>query len=245
MIDPRKHVRPGQPLALAASQVNFLNSLMQASSMPAAGPLGGWNFTGNQVLVKNSTASNVPRWGVLQITDILLDPNDGDVQRREYESMPCVVGSTPSGVRTQKLVIAVEPIAVGKIGRCAIGGVTQAKLATGSGVSAAMRARATDGDVTVLTPDLWGPVEILWRNDEWALVRLDQANPVQLGKTTAEWAKGATATIDVYEGSPLYETNSLRTLSECVNKFVTVANDKWVIVAQAGSGYWYLIAAEC
>lgn len=74
----------------------------------------------------------------------------------------------------------------------------------------------------------------------------DDGDPVRLGKTTAAWTKGTTATIDLYEsGTPPSENSSSATLTECVNKFANVASGKWVIVARGGNGYWYLIAAEC
>jgi hypothetical protein len=73
----------------------------------------------------------------------------------------------------------------------------------------------------------------------------DGGDPVRLGKTTATWTKGTTATIDLYpNGTPPSETAS-GTLSGCVNKFATVASGKWVMVARGGNGYWYLISAEC
>jgi hypothetical protein len=75
----------------------------------------------------------------------------------------------------------------------------------------------------------------------------EDGDPVRLGKTTAAWAKGTTATINVWEsGTPPNETQTTgQTLENCVNKFANVATGKWVIVARGGNGYWYLIAAEC
>lgn len=76
----------------------------------------------------------------------------------------------------------------------------------------------------------------------------DDGDPVRLGKTTSAWTKGTTATIDLYEeGTPPSETakSPPDTLIGCVNKFATVASGKWVMVARAGNGNWYLIAAEC
>jgi hypothetical protein len=74
----------------------------------------------------------------------------------------------------------------------------------------------------------------------------DDGDPVRLGKTTDAWTKGTLATIDLYEeGTPPSETTSSETLEDCVNKFATVGSGKWVIVAKAANGSWYLIAAEC
>lgn len=72
-------------------------------------------------------------------------------------------------------------------------------------------------------------------------------DPVRLGKTTATWTKGTTATINVWEdGTPPNETQtSGSTITGCVNKFATVASGKWVIVAKGANGSYYLIAAEC
>jgi hypothetical protein len=73
----------------------------------------------------------------------------------------------------------------------------------------------------------------------------DGGDPVRLGRTTSAWNKGATATIDLYEsGTPPSETAS-GTLANCVNKFANVPSGKWVMVAKAANGSWYLISAEC
>ncbi len=75
----------------------------------------------------------------------------------------------------------------------------------------------------------------------------DDSEPVRLGKTSAAWAKGATATIDVWEdGTPGSETQTTgATLTGCVNKFAAVATGKWVMLAKGANGSYYLIAAEC
>lgn len=72
-------------------------------------------------------------------------------------------------------------------------------------------------------------------------------NTVRLCKTSATWNKGSLATLDVYEsGTPPNETQSSGvTIADCVNKFATVQSGKFVMIAQAGNGRWYLIAAEC
>ena len=73
-------------------------------------------------------------------------------------------------------------------------------------------------------------------------------DPVRLGKTTADWDKGTLATIELYEeGTPPGETKKspAETLADCVNKFSDVATEKWVMVAKAANGSWYLISAEC
>ena len=75
----------------------------------------------------------------------------------------------------------------------------------------------------------------------------DDGEPVRLGKTSAAWAKGTLATINVWEsGTPPSETQtSGATLANCVNKFAAVATGKWVMLAKGANGSYYLIAAEC
>lgn len=69
---------------------------------------------------------------------------------------------------------------------------------------------------------------------------------MRLGKTTATWTKGTLATIALWEsGTAPNETSSSRTIADCVNKFATVAANKWVALARGPGGRHYLIAAEC
>jgi hypothetical protein len=73
-------------------------------------------------------------------------------------------------------------------------------------------------------------------------------DPIRIGKTTSTWTKGSLATITLYEsGTPPNETTGspTQTLENCVNKFGDVQSGKWVSVAKAANGSWYLIAAEC
>ena len=71
---------------------------------------------------------------------------------------------------------------------------------------------------------------------------------VRLGKTTSAWNKGTLTDILLYEdGDPPNETTSdvRETLTGCVNKFADIEDDKWVMLAKARNGRWYVIAAEC
>jgi hypothetical protein len=99
-----------------------------------------------------------------------------------------------------------------------------------------------------------GPARVLWRQSGtgtvWGLVRIDDGggDPIRIGKTTSTWTKGSLATITLYEsGTPPNETTGspTQTLENCVNKFGDVQSGKWVSVARAANGSWYLIASEC
>ena len=76
---------------------------------------------------------------------------------------------------------------------------------------------------------------------------VDGGGAVRLCKTTAAWSKNTTATLNVWaDGTPPNETQTAgETVEDVVNKFAAVAADKFCMIANAGNGSWYLIAAEC
>lgn len=76
----------------------------------------------------------------------------------------------------------------------------------------------------------------------------DGGDPIKIGKTTAIWAKGTLADVEIYDqGTPPSETKKspAEVVEDCVNKFATVEADKWVAIAKASNGSWYMISAEC
>lgn len=76
----------------------------------------------------------------------------------------------------------------------------------------------------------------------------DDFEPVRLGKTTEAWPKGTLADVELYEGgSPGSEAKAspVLKLKGCVNKFADVETGRWVMLALAMNGSYYLIAAEC
>jgi hypothetical protein len=214
-VDPRQHVSPGDPISLAAEQINGLNRLLGTS-----GGFGG-PATGEQpvpytwVLCRSSVT--VARWGVLAITGLEITPATAKGQA-SFESMPLVTGATPSATTTA-WGIAVEPIAAGKVGRLAVGGVVQAK-----------------------TSDLGrcGGYQLLWRDATWALIQI--GGGLRLGTISATWSKGGTATVTDRYGddtarptsSTFTATNNIATLtltSGTMRVACTKVDDKWLLVA--------------
>jgi len=63
MKDPRNHVLRGQPLRLAAEQVNSLNSLMRVNTGFNSGPVDIPQAAKNVILCRNSSGADVDRWG--------------------------------------------------------------------------------------------------------------------------------------------------------------------------------------
>jgi hypothetical protein len=183
-MDPREHVNPGDPIRLAASQINGLNRLLNVNAgfgYPAAVEQPTpytW------VMAKNNTASKVERWGVLAITGMDITPGSSTTATGQFEQLPVVAGGTPSDTTTAWCV-AVEPIAAGKIGRVAVGGVVQVKVevADSSHVFAKCKAstselRSTDnGEGVILYKAGTG-------SGQWALVRLGNGRGTQIDVVT-------------------------------------------------------------
>jgi predicted RecA/RadA family phage recombinase len=214
-MDPRQHVNPGDPIRLAASQINGLNRLLNVNAgfgYPAAVEQPTpytW------VMAKNNTGSKIERWGVLAITGMDITPGSSTNATGQFEQLPVVTGGTPSATTTAWCV-AVEPIESGKIGRVAVGGVVQLKAADLGKASGA---------------------HVLWKDSTWALIRI-HAGAIR-GTFSAPWNKGATATVTdansfsvTYAGVRNYFAN------------VTGSGSRACAIAYV-SGEWILIAAEC
>ena len=129
-MNPLRHVRPGEPVKVAASAWNKIveevkfhpRAVGETEVFPRP------NFT---VRLKNFTTSDLDRWGVVQIESLLETPTGvtgPDVD--SFQSWPGVVGTEPGygSATTKAYAVAVEPIKVGEIGQGAIAGVVQARV---------------------------------------------------------------------------------------------------------------------
>lgn len=249
--DPRLGVNPGDPLALAASQVNFLNRLMAADTSFGGGPMNGWRFGRTTILARNDTGQPVPRWGVLAISGVVINPTTNDNARRSFEEMPCVSGDTPSESTGARFVIAIEPIAPGKIGRVAAAGVVQAKVQILDAGHASAQPKA--GSRTELESAEKGPAQILWAAGAggvtWALVRFGGGgggSEIRVGKVDVDWPIGECATVAVWEtytqASCLPAVGNEQ-IADVANLSFNVPADSWVVIGKAANGRWYLIEA--
>jgi predicted RecA/RadA family phage recombinase len=170
-MDPRQHVNPGDPIRLAASQINGLNRLLNVNAGFGSPAAAEQPTPYTWVMAKNNTGSNIERWGVLAITGMDITPGSGSNSTHQFEQLPVVAGGTPSDTTTAWCV-AVEPIKSGKIGRVAVGGVVQLKTADLGKASGA---------------------HVLWKDSTWALIRIQSG--VVRGTFSGAWAKGSTTTV--------------------------------------------------
>lgn len=249
--DAYRRAQSGQPVQFSAAAWNACLDAAQAHKNGAANQLAGDSGQFRQadiVLVKNDSGEDVPRFGVLGIDGVIFTADDNLL---EFQARVAFTGVTPAEAdHAGKFVICLDPIADGKIGRAWVSGVCAAKVNIAS--PAHRFADVLAGNVTTLRSCDSGTARIMYREgtsgDQWCVVRMsDGASRIRVGKTTTAWAKNTLATIEIYEdGSPPSETadDPPETLTDCVNHLVDVEAEKWVHVALAENGHWYLVAAE-
>jgi hypothetical protein len=210
-MDPRQHVNPGEPIRLAASQINGLNRLLNVNAGFGSPAAVEQPTPYTWVMAKNNTGSKVDRWGVLAITGMDITPGSSTNATGQFEHLPVVTGGTPSATTTAWCV-AVEPIAANAVGRVAVGGVVQLKAADLGKASGA---------------------HVLWKDSNWALIRM-QAGVIR-GTFSGTWTKGSTATVSdaVVSGATYTAKNYFASLTGSGTKACAIAcaGGEWILVA--------------
>jgi hypothetical protein len=215
---------------------------------PSAGPPA---YTG--ILAQNSTTGTVNRWGVLSVAGVVFTPSGATGNAtQQFQDQPVLSGGLPTG--GSSFVVAVEPIAAGKIGRVAVAGVVQAKINVVS--ESDTFATAKDGDLTQLTSAASGEAQILWKEpgtgaSKWAIVRFGAGAgaSIRLGKVTGTWTKGATASVTHWKGDGSQAVTGASGPAKfiAINRAQTVTGPTggfWV-GCESIDGTWHLEWAEC
>ena len=183
-MDPRQQVNPGDPIRLAASQINGLNRLLQPAVGFGGGEASEQPTPYTWVMAKNNTGSTVPRWGVLAITGMAITPGNSSGATSQFEQLPVVGGGTPSDTTTAWCV-AVEPIPAGEVGRVAVGGVVQVKVEIVDSAHTFARCKSSSSELRSTDN---GEGLILWKQGsgagQWALVRLGNGRGTQIDVVT-------------------------------------------------------------
>ena len=180
-MDARQNVNPGDPIRLAASQINGLNRLLTPGIGFAVDPAREQPTPYTWVMAKNNTGSTVARWGVLAITGMEITPGSSENATSQFEQLPVVAGGTPSDTTTAWCV-AVEPIKAGEIGKVAVGGVVQVKVEIDSSSHTFAKCKASTSELKSTDN---GEGLILWKGSgQWALVRLGNGRGTQIDVVT-------------------------------------------------------------
>lgn len=251
MPDPRQHVRPGQRLQIAASQINALNEIMRVDTGFRGGPARGFSAPYTWVYAKNGTGSTVNRWGIMAITGVEITPTSdaSAAATKQFEQMPLLTGGTPSATTTAWCV-AIEPIASDKVGRVAVAGVVQCKLEVTSADDKFAACKASAAELKTGTS---GEATILWKDGgtgsgKWALVRfggVGASGGVRLGTISATWAKGNTATVTEQDGDGSAKSPTTTFTAKNYFATVTVASGTKRVACAKIDDTWVLLAAEC
>ena len=212
MSRPDGRIEPGQPLRGAIS-ARAWNRAQDAADLVLGANPGTAGIPGSPVLKPYTWAYckpsvTVARWGVLAITGMEITPTSSSGgATASFEEMPVLQGGTPSATTTAWCV-AVEPIAANAVGRVAVGGVVQLKVADLGKASGA---------------------HVLWKDSTWALIRM-QAGVIR-GTFSGTWTKGSTTTVTdaVVSGATYTAKNYIATLSGSACLIAYVA-DEWVLV---------------
>ena len=183
-MEARQNVNPGDPIRLAASQINGLNRLLTPNAGFGATAAGEPPTPYTWVMAKNNTGAKVERWGVLAITGMDITPGSSTNATGQFEQLPVVAGGTPSDTTTAWCV-AVEPIAAGKVGRVAVGGVVQVKVDVADSAHTFARCKSSSSELKSTDN---GEGLILWKqgtgSGQWALVRLGNGRGTQIDVVT-------------------------------------------------------------
>jgi len=176
MSDPLKKVKPGDPLAIPAATFNTFVDAAQdylrrqrdqsRQSKPAGGQAG-------MVLIRNDSGADCPRFGVLGIDDVVIDPADDE---DAFAGRVVLAGVTPDvDDHTGRFVVTAEPIAAGEIGRAYADGVFPANVNVFD--TTHKYADVADGQIGYLASGTSGAIRILWAQsgtgERLAVVRMD------------------------------------------------------------------------
>jgi hypothetical protein len=130
-------IEKGQKLSTAISAAGW-NRTQEAADIvlntrggQAAGEPRDFERAANLILIKNTTNSVVPRFGVLGISGVEIDPSGGTLagtnaasaRAREFARRPVLSGVTPrTGTDDERFAVLIEPVQPGAIARAAVSG---------------------------------------------------------------------------------------------------------------------------
>lgn len=202
----------------------------------------------NLLLAKNTTGSEIPRYGVVKFSGAQTDPAISDDALKAFQERPILTAAAPSSDDIS-WGIAVDPIKNGEIGRIAIGGVAPVQIDVSD--QGHKYAKPKDNSTASIESCAASPsaAAILWKQSgtglRWGVVRFGAAGGlIKLGKVAQAWTCGTSATVDVYEDGSDGESTTTLTAKNMTRR--QVAAESWVMVGLSSDGDWYLLdAGKC
>jgi hypothetical protein len=233
-VDPRQHVRAGDPIRLAAEQINGLNRLLQQGG-GFGGPSDVQLPTPYTWVYAYGGGSGVNAWEGVRIAG-LYNPSEvaSASGRSQFLTVPVVLlGGLQDSTRAWG--VAVEPIRPGGVGKVAISGVVQAKINV---VNTAHEYVTGRGSLKTSTS---GDALILWKESgtgegKWALLRIGTMQPIMRVTFDSPWPKNTEQQVR--------EVGSLQPYI-AINWFASISSGGQRKGLIAYIDRWTLIAAEC
>lgn len=129
--DPRSYVRPGDPVRLAAAQVNAVNDLMRRPPTAAAPPPPPRERPYTWCWAKNVGGAAVTRGGVAHVTGLMQDVST-TAGFASYLDGPCLEVNAfyqqSDPLNPPAICISLDTIAPNDVGRVAVSGLVQARV---------------------------------------------------------------------------------------------------------------------
>ncbi len=174
--DPLAKVSPGQALKIPAAAYNAFVDAAKATRgvQQHAGRDTQREQTQALTPIKNTSATTIPRFGILGINGPLFQPSDA---LESFKRRAAFTGGVPSDVAHMgKFVIALEPIAPGALGMACAGGLCAVQVDIPTDGRERRYADIATGSTANLKASDRGAATILWHEPgtgiKWAIVRL-------------------------------------------------------------------------
>ena len=201
-------VSPGDPTDLIKS-ARYHNAIIDLLSdhgqLEASTPfLDPFDSQSAVVRVKNTDSAEVPRGGVLGVGAVVVDADDNEGHFLDTD--PCFVGVAPDiAIHRARFVVALGPIASGKIGPAVASGWVPAKVDIKDTSHTA--ADLVDGDIDKLVSAAGAAIPLVvsqaGTGEKWALVKVPSTSPTvccALAKTATTAEKMTSASSEVTWG---------------------------------------------
>lgn len=240
-------VSPGTKLDIPARDWNDLQAMLREYRLGKS--LGGGGVTlRDEILIKNTTASDVAAFGVLAIDAPVFDY--AAVEQEVFRGVRFKgIAPSTSTPHYGKFAILQEPAKANDgFARAVIGGVTLAKLNIADADDVA--AEIANNQTGYLSTQAHGSARILWKEsgtgtDKWGLVSMGDWVVNFIGKANALIASGSSGTVSWWTGTPGSEADTGVDVASCYNRTgIDLAADDWCIVTSI-LGRLYVEPWEC
>ena len=198
------------------------------------------NASNCRLLAKNNGASLLPMFGAAKITGIVGAPGPAATKavNSQFRRSPTLAITTATAASpTDSVAVTLEPIKPGRVGWVAVAGIVQCVASVTDAAHTRLALAASSSQFASGTS---GQLELLWKegvgSGKLALARFSASaagSSVKVSTTTADWGKGSSQSF----------TFSGETIT-AYNYRSKVLSGKWVAIAKADDGLYYLIDCE-